>query len=197
MQQHILQTTRKYVLEIMAANDAAHDMAHIDRVVKTARILAEQTGADLFRVQMLALLHELEDDKLASNVGSSSVETMLLQIQLRQEDIAFLLMGIPYISYRKYPKLDENVPLEIRIVQDADRMDAMGAVGIARTFAYGGAKGRDLRESLQHFDEKLLTLYDLLTVPEAKEMAKSRHEFLKAFYHQFTEETCQKADLDL
>ncbi len=197
LQQHILQTTRKYVLEMMAANDAAHDMAHIDRMVKTARLLAQQTGADLFRTQMLALLHELEDDKLASNVGSSSVETMLSQLQLRQEDIAFLLRGIPYISYRKHPKLEMDIPLEIRIVQDADRMDAMGAVGIARTFAYGGAKGRDLRESLQHFDEKLLKLYDLLTVPEAKEMAKSRHEFLKAFYHQFTEETCQKADLDL
>ena len=188
MHQHILENTHLWVQDIMQKNDAAHDMAHIDRVVKLALQLGEKAGADLFRVQMLALLHELEDDKLQSNVGSVPVKMMLHKLQLPQTDIDFLLTGIPYISYRKYPKLDDSIPLEIRIVQDADRMDAMGAVGIARTFAYGGAKGRDLQDSLAHFDEKLLKLYDLLTVPEAKELAKKRHEFLQAFYNQFTEE---------
>lgn len=188
MQQLVLEKTRLWVKEIMEKNDAAHDMAHIDRVVKIALQLGEKAGADMFRVQMLALLHELEDDKLASNLGSVPVKTMLWQLQLPQEDIDFLLTGISYISFRKYPKLDDSIPLEIRIVQDSDRMDAIGAVGIARTFAYGGAKGRPLQDSLEHFDEKLLKLYDLLTVPAAKEMAKSRYEFLKAFYIQFTEE---------
>lgn len=188
MQQDILQKTRGLVLQIMTANDAAHDMAHIDRVVKTACVLAQGTGADAMRTQMLALLHELEDDKLCSNIGQASVETLLRQLDLPQEEIDFLLLGIPYISYRKHPRLETDIPLEIRIVQDADRIDAMGALGIARTFAYGGARGRTLEESLQHFDDKLLKLYDLLTVPEAKAMAKERHEFLKAFYQQFVTE---------
>ena len=173
----------------MQKNDAAHDIAHVDRVVKLALQLGEKAGADLFLVQMLALLHELEDDKLQSNVGSVSVEKMLLQMQLPKADIDFLLMGIPYISFRKYPKLDNSVPLEIRIVQDADRIDAMGAVGIARTFAYGGAKGRDLQESLAHFEEKLLKLYDLLSTPEGKKFAKDRRDFLEAFYQEFCKET--------
>ena len=73
-------------------------------------------------------------------------------------------------------------------MQDADRIDAMGAVGIARTFAYGGAKGRPLSDSLAHFDEKLLRLYDLLSTEEGKRLAKPRHDFLQAFYRQFYEE---------
>lgn len=188
MHQHILENTHRWVMDIMQQNDAAHDMAHIDRVVKIALRLGEEAGADLFRVQMLALLHELEDDKLASNIGSVPVKTMLNQLNVHQADIDFLLTGIPYISFRKHPKLDDSIPLEICIVQDADRMDAMGAVGIARTFAYGGSKGRDLVDSFAHFEEKLLKLYDLLSVPEAKRMAKSRYEFLQAFYKQFAEE---------
>ena len=72
---------------------------------------------------------------------------------------------------------------------DADRIDAVGAVGIARTFAYGGAKGRSLADSLTHFDEKLLLLYDLLNTEEAKRIAKPRYEFLKEFYARFQEET--------
>jgi uncharacterized protein len=80
------------------------------------------------------------------------------------------------------------VPLEVRIVQDADRMDAMGAIGIARTFAYGGAKGRSLEDSLAHFDEKLLKLYDLLSTDAAREMAQSRRALLEEFYNQFHQE---------
>ena len=79
--------------------------------------------------------------------------------------------------------------LEGQCVQDADRLDAMGAIGIARTFAYGGAKGRPLGESLAHFEEKLLLLYDLLSTPEARELAKPRLALLQEFYHQYKEET--------
>ena len=78
--------------------------------------------------------------------------------------------------------------MEIRIVQDADRIDAIGAVGIARTFAFGGAKNRSLDDSLDHFDEKLLLLYDLLSTEEAKRIALPRHQFLQAFYKQYKEE---------
>lgn len=185
----VFKATERFAQDAMADNDTAHDARHLCRVVNIAMQLAERTGADSFRTRMLALLHETNDDKLSSNLGLSAVEAFLKQLSLPQPEIDFLLMGIPYISYRKHPKLSPDIPLEIRIVQDADRIDAMGAVGIARTFAYGGAKGRTLEDSLEHFDEKLLKLYDLLSTPEAKELAKPRYAFLKSFYQQFQKET--------
>lgn len=185
----VLTATERFACRAMAENDTAHDTQHLRRVVNIAMQLAEKCGADMFRTRMLALLHEMDDDKLSSNLGLAAVETFLKKQNLSQEDVDFLLMGIPYISYRKHPKLSPDFPLEIRIVQDADRMDAMGAVGIARTFAYGGAKGRSLAESLAHFDEKLLKLYNLLSTPEAKALAKPRYEFLQSFYRQFQNET--------
>ena len=188
MQEAILTATALFVQRAMAENDTAHDTDHLNRVVALAMQLAERCGANLFRTRMLALLHEMSDDKLSSNLGLPAVEVFLKTQGLPQADVDFLLMGIPYISYRKYPKLSPDIPLEIRIVQDADRIDAMGAVGIARTFAYGGAKGRSLTESLTHFDEKLLKLYDLLSTPEAKELAAPRYAFLKSFYQQFKNE---------
>ncbi len=184
----ILAQTQVFAENVMANNDTAHNCGHLARVVKIALELAQKSDADLFRVQMLAFLHEMNDDKLSSNVGLLVVEKFLQGIGLPQGEIEFLQMGIPYISFRKHPKLSEELPLEIRLVQDADRIDAMGAVGIARTFAYGGAKGRTLTESLAHFDEKLLKLYDLLSTSTGKAFAQKRYDFLKSFYRQFQEE---------
>lgn len=185
----ILEKVQAFVQEAMDHNDPAHDGNHVRRVVCLAGKLAESyPEVNGFRVQLLAWLHDLQDDKLASNVGAVAVEDFLRSIDMPEADIAFVAEGIPYISYRKHPKLEESVPLEIRIVQDADRIDAMGAVGIARTFAYGGAKGRSLEESLAHFDEKLLRLYDLLSTDAGKAVARQRYEFLKSFYSQFREE---------
>lgn len=186
----ILEQTWIYVLSAMEGNDPAHDRCHIQRVLAIADLLLEKyPQADPFRTRMLALLHDMNDDKLNSNFGTSAVEDFLKKLGLLQEDIRFLVAGMEKISFRKHPKLSEEIPLEIRIVQDADRIDAMGAVGIARTFAYGGAKGRPLSDSLTHFDEKLLRLYALLSTEEGKKLAKPRHDFLKAFYKQFYKET--------
>lgn len=185
----ILEQTRIYVLSAMEGNDPAHDKYHIQRVLTIVDVLLEKyPQADPFRTRMLALLHDMNDDKLSSNLGTSAVEGFLQKIGVPQEEINFLIKGMENISFRKHPKLSEEIPLEIRIVQDADRIDAMGAVGIARTFAYGGAKGRPLSDSLAHFDEKLLLLYDLLSTEEGKKLAKPRHDFLQAFYRQFYEE---------
>ena len=130
----------------------------------------------------------MNDDTLRSDIGAASLADFLHSVDADQADIDFVLGGIPYISYRKHPKLDDSVALEIRIVQDADRIDAMGAIGIARTFAFGGANNRPLEESLAHFDEKLLLLYDLLSTDAAKALAKPRWEFLKQFYRQYKQE---------
>lgn len=185
----ILQNTRLYVMDAMRSNDPAHDTSHIQRVVGLAMQLQERyPQADPFRTRMLALLHDLCDDKLQANMGSAAVEEFLREQGLPEEEITFLREGIGYISYRKFPKLPKDAPIEVRIVQDADRIDAMGAVGIARTFAYGGAHNRPLQSSLAHFDDKLLRLYDLLSTDEAKRLAKPRYDFLKAFYQQMQNE---------
>lgn len=186
----ILQKTKDFVLAHMAKNDAAHDQEHIVRVVALTKDLCiAYPQANSFRAELLAWLHDMTDDKLASNIGQSSVYEFLQSISVPMEDIRFVLDSLHYISYRKYPKLSPDVPLEIRIVQDADRIDAIGAVGIARTFAYGGAKNRGLDDSLNHFDEKLLLLYDLLNTEAAKRIALPRHQFLQAFYAQYKNET--------
>ena len=186
----ILEKTKQFVLARMAQNDAAHDPDHVLRVVALVQTLCRACPqADTFRAELLAWLHDMNDDKLASNIGQTSLSKFLRSISVSEADIRFVVEGLPYISYRKHPKLSPDIPLEIRIVQDADRIDALGAVGIARTFAFGGAKNRSLNDSLAHFDEKLLLLYDLLNTDEAKRIALPRHRFLQEFYHQFREET--------
>ena len=188
-QLHILQQTKAFVLSRMSENDAAHNKDHILRVVSLTQALCKAyPRANAFRAELLAWVHDLNDDKLASDIGQTALSDHLRSISLSAADIAFVVEALPYISYRKHPRLSPDTPLEIRIVQDADRIDAMGAIGIARTFAYGGAKGRSLSDSLSHFDEKLLILYDLLNTEEARRIALPRYEFLKAFYTRFREE---------
>ena len=188
--EEILQKVEAFVVDAMRANDPAHDGDHIKRVVTLTRtLLKSYPQADGFRAELLAWLHDMQDDKLAAQTETASLAEFLLAEGVNKEDIAFVLSAIPYISYRKHPKLPEGTPIEICIVQDADRLDAMGAIGIARTFAYGGAKGRPLGESLAHFEEKLLLLYDLLSTPEARELAKPRLALLQDFYRQYKKET--------
>ena len=189
--EEILKKVQAFVLATMDDNDPAHDATHVQRVVTTAlEICRAYPGANVFRVLLLAWLHDMNDDKLDSNIGIGAVVDFLRRIDTPEDEIAFVVSGLPYISYRKHPKLDAKMPLEIRIVQDADRIDAMGAIGIARTFAYGGARGRTLQDSLAHFDEKLLLLYDLLSTEEAKKIAKPRYDLLRSFYQAFHTEDC-------
>lgn len=189
----VIKKVRDYVLWEMAQNDAAHDGGHVARVVSLTRQLCTMyPEADDYRAELLAWIHDMSDDKLATNREASSLMEMLLSLGVAPEDAEFVIDALPYISYRKYPRLGPEIPLEIRIVQDGDRIDAMGAIGIGRTFAFGGAKARPLEESIKHFDEKLLRLYDLLGTEGGKLLAKPRYEFLKAFYHQFQQEFHRK-----
>lgn len=191
--QNILNKVRDYVTEEMAHNDPAHDGAHVNRVVRLTRELCTMyPEADAYRAELLAWIHDMSDDKLETNKEARTLKEVLLILGAEEQDAGFVTEGLPYISYRKHPRLSPEIPLEIRIVQDADRIDAMGAVGIGRTFAFGGAKGRPLEESIAHFDEKLLLLYDLLSTEGAKTLALPRYRFLKDFYRQFWEEFSEK-----
>ena len=185
----VLEQVRTYVTAKMKENDPAHDDAHIRRVADLTAKLCEKTpGVHTLRAMLIAYLHDMQDDKLASNTDGEILREALLPLGVDPEDADFALKGIGYISFRKYPKLSPRIPIEIRIVQDADRIDAMGAIGVARTFAFGGAKGRPLEESILHFEEKLLKLYDLLSTEAGRVLAAPRHELLLRFYNAYREE---------
>jgi len=191
-----LKDIREYVFQKMQGMDPAHSYDHIQRVVGITRQLCkEYVKVDASLAEMIALLHEMCDDKLFSESQVSETVSLLERLGIGEDQIRRILESIQLISFRKHPVLDNSVSLEVRIVQDADRIDAIGAIGIARTFAYGGARGLPLYETgdnrqgvIRHFDEKLLKIYDLLNTEAGKRFAGSRNEFMKTFYLNFLQE---------
>lgn len=192
--ENILQKTRNYVQEKMQNNDPGHDYLHVQRVVLLSKEIAEhESDVNMFVCEMIALLHDMYDDKLKSNMSIDALSNFLDIILVPTLDKEKILEGISYISFRKYPYQNPTFPIEVQIVQDADRIDAIGAIGIARTFSYGGVHHRTFygeeNSTIAHFEEKLLLLYDRLNTAHAKKIAKERHTFLQAFYQQFLKET--------
>lgn len=189
---------------------SGHDWFHIDRVRKMALRIGQTEDCDLFIVEMAALLHDLDDWKLtaASTTESSKAEKWLDSIELNAEIASHILEIIDEVSF-KGAGIDTPVKsIEAAIVQDADRLDAIGAIGIARTFAYGGHKSRliydpsvipvmhnDFQEyknnsapTINHFYEKLLLLKDRMNTRTARIIAEQRHLYMSEFLVQFYEE---------
>ena len=191
----VIKTTYEYVQKVMQFNDVAHDYEHVLRDVKMALYLAQNyKESDLFVVEMVALLHDVEDDKLES-ANRISLRSFLDEVISEKEMRERILVLVQHISYRKHPQLEDGFPIEGRIVQDADRLDAIGAIGIARTFAYSGYKGikfysENSNESttIKHFEEKLLQIGDLMNTEEAKKIAIDRKKVIEQFYKQFLDE---------
>lgn len=187
---------------------SGHDWWHIFRVKNLALKIAQQEGGNIFRTEMAALLHDLDDWKLVSEIDASKTEAWLQKLKLSETDSAKILKLIEQVSFKGAKVETKATSLEAKIVQDADRLDAIGAIGIARTFAYGGNKGRllyhpdvkpELHENFEaykkttaptinHFYEKLLLLKDRLNTKTAKEIANSRHKYLEDFLNQFFNE---------
>lgn len=184
----IIEKTKDYVRTCMEQNDKAHDFEHIMRVYHLCEDIMGECDCefDPFLVKMCALLHDIEDHKLDSS-QNCSVKEYLDSIGLsdRAGEILSIIDGV---SFSKNPKKNSDYPIEGQIVQDADRIDAIGAIGIARTFAYGGKKNRPIREGVTHFEEKLMRLYDELNTQAGKKIAKPRHDYLCSFYKQIVEE---------
>ncbi len=168
-----------------------HDYYHIERVVKMAKRIAQEENADLFLVELSAWLHDLGDYKLHNGVDRAAelISGFLLLQGLGSETIKKVLEIVSQVSFSK-----GNAPttLEAKIVQDADRLDALGAIGLARTFAYGGSKQREIynpespeETSIQHFYDKLLKLKGLMNTDAAKKLAEERHLFLEQFLERF------------
>ena len=187
--EEIINKAISYISQLFAANHGGHDAAHTMRVYKNAlRIARTEPGCDMLVVSLGALLHDADDHKLFDTVNNANARSFLAQNGLPTEMIDRILAVINGVSFsQNRGKRPET--LEGKIVQDADRLDALGAIGIARTFAYGAEHGRSLEGSILHFHEKLLLLRDEMNTPSAKELANERHSFMEAFLTHWREET--------
>ncbi|HLP44277.1 MAG TPA: HD domain-containing protein [Candidatus Nanoarchaeia archaeon] len=187
----------------------SHDWWHIVRVRNNGRAICKTEKADPFIVDLAVLLHDVGDWKVIDKKEDdyTIAENFLVQQNLDQKTIDQVMFIIKNMSFSKsLGQKSKNVPIEFYVVQDADRLDAMGAIGIARVFAYGGVKGRPLHDpvrkfskhfsseehyrnsappSFHHFYEKILLLKDLMNTKSAKKIAARRHEYLKKYMKQF------------
>ncbi|MFZ5431644.1 MAG: HD domain-containing protein [Bacteroidota bacterium] len=206
---HLVDKTEKMVRERMSGMEGSHDYEHIDRVRKMALFLAAREGGDPFIVEMAALLHDLEDWKYSGDGKEKGITREWLRRVGLSEDLAMkITRAIQEVSYKGAGVPTPCSSIEGCVVQDADRLDAMGAIGIARAFAYGGSKGRPLYEpqetpelhstfesykankgsTLNHFHEKLLLLKDRINTAAALEIAEERHRFMLEFIEKFNQE---------
>ena len=204
----IIKQTEDLVKSKFQYEGSGHDWWHILRVRNLAVKIAIEENADKFTVELAALLHDIADHKLweKPEEGIELAEQWLRQTDTKnQEDIIYIIRNISF----KGSHVEENrLPLEGKIVQDADRLDALGAIGIARAFSYGGSKGRLIYDpgippvkhhsfteyknskapTINHFYEKLLLLKKRLHTQTARQMAQERHQFMVSFLDQFYKE---------
>ena len=177
-----------YITALFKDNSGGHGTDHTFRVYRNAMYIAEnEHGCDKEAVGLAALLHDADDYKLFKTVDNSHARAFLREngfSPVRIDEICKIINSVSF-SQNKGKTPDS---IEGKVVQDADRLDAIGAVGIARTFAYGGENGRTMGESITHFYDKLLLLRDLMNTETAKRIAIIRHEFMKLYLKElFTE----------
>lgn len=204
----VLSQTENFIKKHFESEGSGHDWWHIFRVRNLALELAKTEGGNLFVIEMAALLHDLDDWKLNSSEDHSKTTAWLKGQNVPDLDSKLILEIIDQVSFKGAGVETEAKTIEAQIVQDADRMDAIGAVGIARTFAYGGNKNRLLHHpdikpemhqsfeaykkttapTINHFYEKLLLLKDRMNTQSAKKMAEERHKYMETFLAQFFEE---------
>ena len=177
-----------YIRELFAENADGHGFEHAMRVYRNALLIAEtEPEADRLMVSLGALLHDADDHKLFSTENNANARRFLEAQGVDRETADRICGAVNSVSFsRNRGKHPDTI--EGRIIQDADRLDAIGAIGIARTFAYGGKHGRTPEDSIAHFHEKLLLLKDLMNTEKAKEMAESRHAFMEQFLKEWEQE---------
>ena len=177
-----------YIRALFQGNSDGHDFAHSMRVYRNAMAIAEtEPACDRTVVALGALLHDADDPKLFSTENNANARAFLREHGAAQEQTERICRVINSVSFSKNRDRTPET-LEAMIVQDADRLDAIGAIGVARTFAYGGKHGRSLEDSIDHFDEKLLRLRDRINTKEARRMAEGRHAFLESFLREWKSE---------
>lgn len=187
--QKITDAAIEYIRQLFAENADGHGLEHALRVYRTALHLAKSApAADPLVVALGALLHDADDHKLFHTENNANARRFLTEQGVDTETADRICGAINAVSFsQNRGKRPET--LEGQLIQDADRLDAIGAVGIARTFAYGGKHGRTPEDSIAHFHEKLLLLKDLMNTEQAKALAEERHAFMEAFLRQWDRET--------
>lgn len=191
--------------------EAGHDWFHVERVWKLARKIQEQEGGDSTVIELSALLHDIADPKFHQGDEELALKMsseILSENRVQQEVIDQIIFIIKNMSFKNRGEVTENLPLELKIVQDADRLDAIGAIGIARTFNFGGFRNNLMYDpqispklnmtkeeykkstgtTINHFYEKLLLLRDLMNTTTGKKLAEERHQFMLDFLDQFYKE---------
>jgi uncharacterized protein len=201
-----------FVKETLAGAEGGHDWFHIERVWKTARYIREKEGAgDPLIIELAALLHDISDAKFNGgddDQGSRIAREFLLKQKVETETTEHIENIIKHVSYKGGFSQNQISSIEFQIVQDADRLDAIGAIGIARAFNYGGFKNRPIHNpekplqeyqdssayhksdapTINHFYEKLLKLKDLMNTSTGKLMAEERHSYMLQFLDRFYSE---------
>lgn len=206
-----IENTVEFVKEKLEGAEAGHDWFHIERVWKLAKKIGETENCDQDVVELSALLHDIADPKFhnGDETIAPKISREFLESQnVPNETIEKVLFVIENISFKNRGNAPVNPPLELQIVQDADRIDAIGAIGIARTFNFGGFKNNPMYDpavqpslnmskeeykksngtTINHFYEKLLLLKDLMNTEKGKKMAEERHDYMLNFLDQFYKE---------
>ncbi|MCS6595232.1 HD domain-containing protein [Bacillus cereus] len=205
--EEIIQAARDFALAELGGDSSGHDWWHVHRVTEMAKTIAKKENANIYVAELAALLHDVADEKLNQDeeTGVNKVKNWMSENGIDEESAAHILEIITTMSFKGGTSKKVMSTLEGKIVQDADRLDAMGAMGISRVMCYSGFKGRPIhhpdmkpRENLtleeyrsgkdtaiMHFYEKLLKLKDTMNTVTGKEMAEGRHAFLETYLDQF------------
>ena len=210
--EEILKKTEEYVKTKLYGEGSGHDWWHIYRVRKLAlRIAKEEDDIDLFVVELAALLHDIADWKFNegnASIGSKKTKEWLEKNAVDEKTISHVCSIVEEVDFKGVGVESRPETREGMIVQDADKLDAIGAIGIARTFTYGGHKNREIYNpeikpkkhktfeeykrstgpTINHFYEKLLLLRDRMNTETAKKIAEKRHKFMEEFLDRFFEE---------
>ena len=203
----MIEKTKEFVKKKLYGEGSGHDWFHIERVYNLAKYIAEKENADSFIVEMTALLHDIDDWKFSNTneTKTTVTENFLESINIDDDSFKKIIKIIQTMSFKGGVVDSTQHTIEGKVVQDADRLDAIGAIGIARTFAYGGNKNRIMYDptikpidfnslnevkntenhTINHFYEKLLKLKDLMNTNTAKELAERRHKFMETFLDEF------------
>ncbi|CQR46645.1 putative hydrolase [Paraliobacillus sp. PM-2] len=192
----ILKQTKAFILKRFQYDATGHDFAHMERVAKMSNYLARKENVDCFLAEMAGWLHDVTDAKLTDHPNNAEKELLeFLHTQsLTPIQINTIIDAIDTVSFRKGKKPNSIIG---QVVQDADRLDAIGAIGIARAFSFGGNKNRPIYSeipkekelsTIQHFYDKLLLIKDKLHTDTAKQIASERHAFMEQYLNQFFKE---------
>lgn len=207
----LIENTIAFVKQELHNAEGGHDWFHVQRVYKNALLISENENVNKTIVALGALLHDIADSKFHNgdeSIGPKKAAAFLQTQELSQDTITQVVKIIEHVSFKGGNTLKTFHSKELEVIQDADRLDAIGAIGIARTFNYGGFKNRAIYDpsvkpklemtpkeykasdapTINHFYEKLLLLKDKMNTTSGKEIAENRHQFMVNYLSQFYDE---------